>query len=623
MRKKQSLALVLMIVLTALLVACGDNTATPAAPAATTAAATTAAAGATTAAAAATTAAPAPTTAPAVATTLSAGKTPLPTLPPSAAAAGPGDSGVVAAPALPALPATAKKGGTLTVANAGTLASSLHPAPVNADYIAAWGNVNALIWSSGLLDYNYTTLQWQYDMAKDLKVDATGKIFTFTLLPDLKWSDGSPITVDDFQFAHDNISKENKENPAANYVALNNKKQIASFKTDAATNTIVITMANTFARDVALNYANTAPISKKVWDGKPFYDPSNNPEIKKPSLVSGPYMIESYDANTQGVFVANPNWYKGKPNFEKIILKPITANLVVEALKTGQADVTFNAMVPSQYTETKANADLKVYEWYGVQSSYRYIVYNTTKAPFNDKSLRQAIAYALDRTTMIKLVEADRAVPQFTFVNEVSPYFNADVSRWDYSVDKAKKLLDDNGYKMDGANRVGKDGQPLKFALGYDTSTDAQGKLLATYIQAQLKQLGIEAVVDGKDAQAYLIGLVTKKFDAGIGFAGGANFPDPDDVKIYYTAKGVYNVAGYVVPRLEEIFDTGSRELDNAKRKQLYGEAQKILTEDLPSEVFYARIFHIAANKKVGGIVTNKGGSIYLNYAVASWYLNQ
>lgn len=618
MGKKLSLTLVLILIFALALTACGDNTATPA-PAATTAAAgaTTAAAGAATTAAAA----PAATTAPAANTTLSAGKTPLPTLPPQAVAAGPGDSGVVATPALPTLPADAKKGGTLTIALPGSLPTSLHPNPTNADYgVATYRSVGNLIWDQALMDYNYTTLQWQLGMAKDLKVDSTGKIFTFTLRPDLKWSDGSPITVDDFQFAHDNTAKENKENPAANYVALDNKRRIASFKTEASTNTIIITTADTYARDIALNFVNTYPMPKKVWDGKPFYDPANNPEIKKPTVVDGPYMIESYDANGQGVFAANPNWFRGKANFDKVIVKAFAPNLIYDAVKTGQADIALQDMPPAQFNDVKGNADLKVYEWYGVQSSYRYIVYNTTKAPFNDKVLRQAIAYSLDRNALMKLAENGRAVPQYTFQNEVSPYFNPEIQRYDINLDKAKKLLDDAGYKTDGATRLGKDGQPLKFSLGYDTNGDPAGKLVATYIQAQLKTLGIDTVVDGKDSQAYLIGLVSKKFDAGVGFAGGGNFPDPDDAKIYYISKGVYNVAGYALPRLDEIFESGSHELDNAKRKALYGEAMKILTEDLPSQVFYAKVFYIAANKKLGGIVPSKGGRIDLNDALASWY---
>ena len=602
--KKKFGLVVAMLLFAGLIAACGDNTATPATSSGP---ATTAATGAATTAAVTTVAA----------TTLT--KAPDPTLPPKAPVSSAGDTGVVARPALPALPADGKKGGTLNLALSGTLPTTL-PADVGTgDVTGSYLALGQLIWAQGLLDYNYTNLQWEFALAKDLKVDASGKVFTFTLRPDLKWSDGSPMTADDFQFTFENISKENKENPAAQYALLSDMKRIVSYKADSATSTIVATLADVYARDIALYYLTFPPVPKKIWEGKPFFDPANNPELRKPSVTSGPYKVESYDSNKEGLLTANPNWYRGQPNFEKIALKPFAPNLVYEAIKTGQADASLTFMPPAQFNEVKANANLKTYDWFGVQSDYRYIVYNTTKPPFNDKNLRQAIVYALDRNAMIKLAENGRALPQYTFTNENSPYYNPEISRYDYNLDKAKKMLGDNGYALQGSNLVSKEGQPLKFTVSYD-NTDVPGKLLATYMQAQLKQLGIEIAVESKDSQSYLVNLVTKKYDIGVGVTGGSVFPDPDTVKFFYTKAGVFNVAGYAVPRLDEIFELGSHELDNSKRKQLYGEAMKILAEDVPSAVFYGQVAYIAANKKVAGIAPSKGGRVNLNDAIATWY---
>ncbi len=619
MWKKLRLALAFLLI-AMLLVACGDPTATPATSSSSTTAAASGAATTAAASGAATTAAvAAATTAAAAAATTSiaqsAGKTPEPTLPPKAEAV----TGVNPLPALPTAPAEAKKGGTLTLANSGPLATNIPATPTNSDVVGSWFTVTNLIWDSSLLQYNYTTLQWQLGMAKDFKVDAAGKVFTFTLRPDLKWSDGSPITPDDFVYTFEQISKPNKENPAANYARLADVVRITSYKGDNAANTVTITMAETYARDISLYFGSFWAVPKKVWEGKPYFDPANNPEIKKPSVVSGPFKIESYDPNAGATFVANSNWFRGKPNFDKVVMKPFAPNLIYEALKTGQVDATIDPLPPAQFNEIKGNQDLKTYEWYGAQSEYRYVVYNTTKAPMGDKALRQAIGYALDRSVMIKLAENSRAVPQYTFTNEVSPYFNPEVSRYDFSLDKAKKTLEDGGYKMQGSTLLGKDGQPVKMSFSH-ANVDVSGKIVATYAQAQLKQLGIDVSVEGKDPQSYLTGLVTKQYDVATGTTGSTVFPDPDTVKFFYIKDGVFNVAGFVNPRLDEIFKLGAFELDNAKRKALYSEAQKILTDELPSQVFYAQVPYIAANKKIGGIVPSKGGRIDLNSAVANWY---
>ncbi len=621
MRKRLSLALAMLLVASAL-AACGET----ATPVPSTAAITTTASAATTAAASATTASVATTTAASATTasvaTTAAGATTAATSATTAAATNPGDTGLEPIPPLATLPAGAKKGGTLNLAVSGTLPATLTGDGSTSDVVGNYLAMYNLLWSAGLVEYDYVNLKWHLEMAKDVKIDDTGKVYTFTLRPDLKWSDGSPITVDDFQYTFDNISKPNKSNPAQQASALGNLVTLDSYKSDSAAGTITVTFKEAFARDVAYYYLTFAPLPKKVWQDKPFFDPSNNPEIKKPTINSGPYKIESYDSNGQGVFVANENWYRGRPNFDKIILKAYSPDLVSNAIKTGQADASLTFMPPSQYNEIKANADLKTYDYYGVQVDFRYIVYNTTKAPFNDIVLRQAIVYALDRNTLIKVAENDRAKAQYTFENQTSPYYNPDVNHYDYSLDNAKKMLAGAGYTLQGSTLMGKDGQPVKFTLSFAT-VDVPGKLLATYMQAQLKQLGIDVAVNGLDPQTYLISLVTKKFDLGTGTTGGSVFPDPDAVKFFYTKDGVYNVAGYVVPRIDEIFALGTHELDPAKRTKLYQEAEKILNNDVPSAVLYAPVSYIAANKKVGGIVPTKGGTVDLNQNVTEWYFTQ
>ncbi len=617
MKKRLSLFL-MTVLLTTLLAACGESTATnvPAVATTTTGAVTTVAGAVATTTGAATTALAATTTA-AVTTTAAAT-----TLAAQAVTATTDDTGVFPATPLPTLPANAKKGGTLTLDIGGPLPVNLPAAVGTQDVAGNYFSVNQLFWEPGLLSFNYYSLRWELGMAKDLKVDATGKVFTFTLRNDLKWSDGSPITVDDLQYTYDNISKPNPANPAAQYAGLDALKQVASYKADAATNTIVVTMNDVYARDIAYYDMGFSPAPKKVWEGKPFFDPVGNPELKKPSVVSGPYMIESYDPNTQGVLVANPNWFRGRANFDKIILKPISPNLMIDSLRTNQADASFTYMPPAQYNEVKANPNLNIYDWYPAIVNYRYLVFNTTKPPFDNKSLRQAIIYATDRKTLIQLAENGRAVPQYDFVNENSPFYNPDVNHYDVNLDTAKKVLTDAGYTFQGTTLLGKDGQPLKFTMSYDNA-DPPGKLIVTYLQAQLKKLGIEVAVEGKESQSYLVGLVTKKYDVGTGITGGTLTTDPDSAKLFFTKAGLYNVAGYVVPRLEEIFATGSHELDNSKRKLLYNEAQKILTEDLPSATLYAQINYIAASKKLGGITTSKGAIINQNNAVATWYFTQ
>lgn len=599
MGKRANLFLILLL-LAGLLAACGDS-ATP-----TTSSATTAAGSATSAATtAAATANPATAVATIAATT-------------AASASG---QGFAPMPELPALPATAKKGGTFTIANSGPLAQDIPATPNTRQTVAAWHGMYRLIWAPGLMSYNFTTLQWQLEMAQDLKVDESGKVLTFTLRPNLKWSDGSPLTVEDFQFTFDNISKPNKENPTLNYARLADTARVASFKSDPATATITVTLNQAYARDLALYYSVYPVVPKKVWDGKPYFDSAANPEHKKPTVVSGPYMVESYDPAVQAVLVPNPNWYRGKPNFDKVIVKPFAANLLYEALKNGQADFSWDVLPPAQFNEVKGNANIKTYEWTSVTAAWRYLTHNMTRAPFNDKALRQAIAFALDRDALIKLSESGRAQQMHSFLPDTSPNYYPEVPRYNFSLDKAKKVLEDAGYKLNGGVLSGKDGQPVKFTILYEV-TDPISKLVVTYMQAQLKSLGMDVQVDGREPQAYLSTLIGKNYDIATGVTG-MPFPDPDTAKFWFTSDGVFNTTGFKNERVDELFKLGASEQDAAKRKGIYNELQKILSEELPLNIMYARVPFLGASSKLGGLTPPKAGRFDENAVVASWFFNQ
>ncbi len=143
---------------------------------------------------------------------------------------------------------------------------------------------------SGLIDINSDTLDYwvspDYSLATALPtISADGRTFTFTLRGDINWSDGRSITSADFQYAWDNASK-----PENNFVGLDDLARIESFRTPDP-RTIVVTLKEPLARFLALGVAAIAvPVPRHIWEGKPWRDPSGNPEVRKPSVVSGPFI---------------------------------------------------------------------------------------------------------------------------------------------------------------------------------------------------------------------------------------------------------------------------------------------------------------------------------------------
>ncbi|NWJ44253.1 MAG: ABC transporter substrate-binding protein [Chloroflexi bacterium] len=590
--KKLYVAVALFMVVTSLLAACGDNTATPVP--ATTAAATKAATTAAATTAAATTAAATTAAATTAAATTAAATTAAATT----AAAG---SDYVLSPVKQVTPPAASKGGNFSEIIMAELPSDVHPYPSAATNSDTSSEIGHFIWGGSLASFSYVDLKWHLEAAKDLKVSSDFKTFTWTLRSDLKWSDGSAITVDDYQFAYDNASKNDKANPDNDYVGIEDLQRTTSFKTDSATGTIIQTLDKLYPSSLALAYSTlVTPVPKKVWDGKTWYDPTKNPEMSKPTVTSGPYMVASFDPKAALVLKPNPNWYRGKANFDQFTIKPGSAQIVLEAVKTGQVDWAEN-IPPAQYAQAKADPSLDAQvDWPIVNSSYRYIEYNTKHTPMDDKAFRQAIVFALDKDNLRKVAENGLGTAVASWILPNDPFYNKSLNDYKYSLDTSKKLLADAGYKLDGGKLLGKDGKQISLTVIFPTSSNPR-KLIATYLQQQLAQLGIDIKVDGKEFNAYLQQLTkTKDWDISLSAAGGG-YPDPDSFRTSITSDSTQNNSGYSNKTVDDLFKQGIVEPDTAKRKVIYDQIQKILNDDVPISFLWTLPSPNAFAKKVTG----------------------
>jgi peptide/nickel transport system substrate-binding protein len=179
--------------------------------------------------------------------------------------------------------------------------------------------------------------------------------------------------------------------------------------------------------------------------------------------------------------------------------------------------------------------------------------------------------------------------------------------------------LTDAGYKLDGGKLLDKDGKPVEITVSYPISSKPR-ELIATYLQQQLKQLGISVKVDGKEFNAFIKQVYTAKdFDIDLGNQGGG-FPDPDSYKSNIQTDGTQNASGYANPRIDDIFNQAGKEVDPAKRKVLYNEAQKTIADDSPVFFLYSLLEYKPMLKKIGGVTPSKGQRLDYNDVLTLWY---
>jgi peptide/nickel transport system substrate-binding protein len=514
-----------------------------------------------------------------------------------------------AAPSGPTTP-----GGTFTIASIGPLPKTVHPYPNSADYSSGWTEVQRLIGGGGLIDQDANSLEYVPYAAKEWTVSPDGKTFTFQLRDDLKWSDGRPITVDDYLFAYSEAVKEEND-----FVGLEDMLRIESFTSPAA-GTLVVVLKELLAKDVAIGVASgVSPVPKHIWQGKSWTDPVANPEILKPTVVSGPYMLKELNTAESAVFERNPNWFKGQANFEQVIIKPGQQPTVAyELLKSNQAQWA-PAIPPSQYTEAKQNPALTMYEWSPANGLYRVIEFNLKHELLKDKRVREALARALSREDMIQVAENGLGQPQYSFLNPANTkWYNPDVEKYEFDLNRSKALLQEAGFTLNGSTLNAPNGQPVRLGVLYPVSSAPRGKI-AAYMQQQYKQLGIEIEVKGLDANAYFEEAKQKNFDISLGSWGGGSI-DPDlSSKGQILSTGPQNVTSFANERVDQLIKQGAVELDDARRKLIYFELQKVVVDELPTMYLYSATSFSPMSRRVVGVQPTKLDSLDVNDSLTRW----
>ena len=528
--------------------------------------------------------------------------------------------------ATPAAPnATPSAGGALIEAALGNLSKTLHPYPDSASYTQPWIDAAALIWGGAdgggaLLAFDWDTLDYRPAMAAQMpRVSSDGKTFTFTLRGDLTWSDGSPLTADDFQFAYEQADREDNR-----YVQLDLLQDIATYRTSDK-QTVEVALKDARPREVALGIVNIiSPVPKKVWSGRAWNDAASNPEILHPSVVLGPFRIQDFLIAEHATFVPLDRYYLGRANVPLVeILANQQPTVAYESLKSGRANWV-HALPPAQYQEAKANPELSVKEWTAANAPYRSLEFNLARPFLSDKRVRQALAYAINRADLLDVAEQGLGTPQYSFVQPTNQrWVNNGVDRYDFDLARAGQLLREAGYRLQNDQLLGKDGQQVRLQVVYPTSSGPRTRI-AAYLQQQYRQLGIAVDAKGLDFNAYTDQVQGRHdFDISLAAYGGGSI-DPDlGVKAQLITNGQQNVTGYSNPRVDDLFKQAAVELDSARRKQLYDQIQALVNADLPSHYLYALNSVDAFSNKVHGVTTHRGNRLDYNNALLAWSVDQ
>jgi peptide/nickel transport system substrate-binding protein len=405
-------------------------------------------------------------------------------------------------------------------------------------------------------------------------VSADGKVITMKLRDDIVWSDGQPITADDFIFTWQMYV-----NPS-NTVATTHPYDLIDKIEAPDAHTVVITFKDPFSPWLDSLWKGMLPKHILQADIEKDGNINNAPWNRAPSVGCGPYLFDKWESGSYAHFVANPKYWGAKPKIGELTVRfvPDDASQIA-ALKAG--DGLLGTFISYSDIPDLQKAGLQVI---GVKSGYNeglYFYLDPKKGhpALQDVRVRQAIAYATNRLALTKDLLLGLTQPAATDWDG-TPYVDPTIQPYPFDPEKAKQLLDGAGWKAgpDGVRQ--KDGVKLELKYG---STDREiRKDTQAVFQQQLKDVGIKVTLLNFDSETFFNGYdkqgpaATGQLDLYQFSEVSTAFPDPDiaewlcsDIPSNEKPTGT-NWSAVCDKDLDQLFQDQASQIDFKTRQQTF-----------------------------------------------------
>ncbi|MGH0600570.1 ABC transporter substrate-binding protein [Bacillus mycoides] len=453
-------------------------------------------------------------------------------------------------------------------------------------------------------------------LAKKWDISEDQLTYTFHLNDDLKFSDSSPLTADDVAFTltllHDPTYS------GATDISQTAIKGGQAYKEGKATSiegiqvidpkTITITTEKVNAQTLSLIGGE---VISKAYYGKE-YKQGNLEYLKelygKP-MGAGAYKLDKYIPGQEVRFVANENYFEGKPKIEHFIYKITKGDTKLQQFQAGEVDYdgfTTNAETIEQLKEL-GFANVNVY----TGSSYGYIKMNYKKSYFKDKRVRQAFIYGLERQKVIDTYFQGYASLVNVPITPVSwAYTEEGINKYEYNLEKAKKLLDEAGWKAGSDGIREKDGQKLKVSY-FASSASKINDVMIPVMKEDYKKIGVDFNPEYMDFNTMISKVIKGDYD--LAMVSTPMIDDPSGTIEEFVSTSKRNYDGYHNPKVDELAKQALETLDIEKRKEIYKKLYQELSED-PPVIFLNNSKVVSAhNARIQGLQEDNYNGILLS----------
>ncbi|HAR6067977.1 TPA: ABC transporter substrate-binding protein [Staphylococcus pseudintermedius] len=442
-------------------------------------------------------------------------------------------------------------------------------------------------------------LSWEKDKNDDLK-------YTFKVKKGIQWQDGNPFTINDWVFTLETLADPDYDGPRYSGVAViqgaEEKRNGQADRISGIKKIDDYTAEITFKEHKANNLLElwtSAPISEKVFKDIPVKDMAKSDAVRKNPIGIGPYKVKRIVDGESVELVKNKDYWRGEPNIDNINLRVVEQTSMTQALENGDIDMaTITAPIAKEIKDS-GSKNLQLLQ--APSTSYAIVGFvlndydkkaqkiGKERPKYQDKKLRQAMAYAINRKEWIDAFYYGYGKPLNGLIPSAhwSGAKEGDVKEYKYDVDKAKQLLDEGGYKDKDGDGFREDPQGKSFVvnLKHYAGSNPTFEPRTAALKGYWEKVGLKTKVEMEEFGKYSSDLEKSSKDMEVYFRTWQQGSDPDPSELYRST-ALWNESRYNNPKadkiLDEAVDTKVVGDDNDKRKEKYLEWQKIMAEDVP-----------------------------------------
>ncbi|MCW5747979.1 MAG: peptide ABC transporter substrate-binding protein [Alphaproteobacteria bacterium] len=472
-----------------------------------------------------------------------------------------------------------------------TLVESMTSRPVTA-YDPDWALVCLLCTELPSLENGGATIE-EYAPGKK------GIAVTYTLRPDIRWGDGTPISTRDVAF-----TLQVGQHPQSGVASAENYRRIRQLDIkDERTFTFHIDR-------ITFDYASAgdfrllpAHIERPVFEAAPAEYRNKSAyetDTTNKALWFGPYRVARTVPGASIELERNPTWSGKAPYFKRIVFRIIENTAALEAnLLSGSVDYVAGELglsLDQALAFEKRHKDRFVVV-YKPGLIYEHVDINLDNALLADRRVRQALLHGIDRAAIsARLFEGKQPVAHGP-VSPLDPMYSDAARHYAYDPAAARKLLDAAGFgDIRGGIRHNAKGERLTIELG-TTAGNRSREQVQQVLQSQWKQIGIDVRLKAEPPRVFFGETVRKRAYGGLAMYAWVSAPQSvprstlHSQEIPSEANGWsgQNSGGYSNPEMDRTLDAAEIELDATKRKALFAEIQRLYSEDLPALPLYFR----------------------------------